>query len=424
MQEILVSETNGHSKRKYTSHNGKLTVSNNSSESRNLPWLLSIKHFLITLLLPQGYPNSVSDDYIDYQMWEAVQNLASSVNRTLATYATLKGLGVGDENASAISATFTWLLKSGSGMTANIVFAYVQGSKLDADCKRWRLFADIICDCVFILEILSPHLTSAFLLCQCLASVLSSLVSVAANGSKSALKQHQARQNNFADISAKAGSQGTIVSFVGLMVSASITPIIGHRQDVIFVLCFTLVAIHLYANYKVVRASRLDSLNLNRFGILYEHYSKCEEILSVRETNDKENVWFFVPSKFDSLIVAGVPIQATANGVPELKVLKDIFKYSDYILNYVNGQIKISFRSNDSEAVFKAVFHAFYVLQNLNSSKRSKKLLSSEILMIIRESLPASEKEQSKFNVLCARKGWDTSRFTLVMSDWTYSFDD
>ena len=40
------------------------------------------------------------------------QAFASSITGTLAAQALLKGYGVGDESATVIAATFTWLLKS------------------------------------------------------------------------------------------------------------------------------------------------------------------------------------------------------------------------------------------------------------------------------------------------------------------------
>lgn len=39
------------------------------------------------------------------------QAFASSITGTLATQAMLKGVGVGDESATALAATMTWILK-------------------------------------------------------------------------------------------------------------------------------------------------------------------------------------------------------------------------------------------------------------------------------------------------------------------------
>ena len=79
--------------------------------------------------LPQGYPTSVSDDYLAYQIWDTVQvhsycvlesgnvvlsllqAFCSSITGTLATMAVLKGVGVGDSTATPLAATLTWMLK-------------------------------------------------------------------------------------------------------------------------------------------------------------------------------------------------------------------------------------------------------------------------------------------------------------------------
>ena len=87
------------------------------------------------VFLPEGYPHSVSADYLQYQVWDTLQAFASSVSGSLATAAVLGGLGVGDSAASPLAATITWILKDGAGMVGRIVFAAYTGSGLDHDCK-------------------------------------------------------------------------------------------------------------------------------------------------------------------------------------------------------------------------------------------------------------------------------------------------
>lgn len=65
--------------------------------------------FLKGVFLPQGYPDSVSEDYINYQFWDTVQAFCSTISGTLTTHAILKGVGVGNDAANALSATITWV---------------------------------------------------------------------------------------------------------------------------------------------------------------------------------------------------------------------------------------------------------------------------------------------------------------------------
>ena len=106
------------------------------------------------VFLPEGYPSSVSSDYLSYQTWDTVQAFASSIAGSLATkvnnlfftraiiinlflspkrgcenlvfQAVLKGVGVGDESATALAATLTWLMRHGAGMVEQILFTWVQ----------------------------------------------------------------------------------------------------------------------------------------------------------------------------------------------------------------------------------------------------------------------------------------------------------
>ncbi|XP_067883344.1 RUS1 family protein C16orf58 homolog isoform X3 [Heterodontus francisci] len=97
----------------------------------------SVAVWFTSVFLPQGYPDSVSDDYLTYQIWDTVQAFASSITGTLATQAILKGVGVGDNTATVAGASITWILKDGTGMVGRILFAWMKGSRLDCDAKKW-----------------------------------------------------------------------------------------------------------------------------------------------------------------------------------------------------------------------------------------------------------------------------------------------
>nr|XP_020442053.1 RUS1 family protein C16orf58 homolog [Monopterus albus] len=58
-----------------------------------------------SVFLPQGYPESVSDDYLQYQFWDTVQAFSSSLSGTLATQASLRGVGVGNQEATVAAGT-------------------------------------------------------------------------------------------------------------------------------------------------------------------------------------------------------------------------------------------------------------------------------------------------------------------------------
>lgn len=44
-----------------------------SSQGSPTARIHDIKHLLSSIFLPQGYPTSVSDDYLEYQIWDTIQ---------------------------------------------------------------------------------------------------------------------------------------------------------------------------------------------------------------------------------------------------------------------------------------------------------------------------------------------------------------
>uniref|UniRef100_A0A4W2BQN0 RUS family member 1 n=1 Tax=Bos indicus x Bos taurus TaxID=30522 RepID=A0A4W2BQN0_BOBOX len=126
---------------------------------------------LLAVFLPQGFPDSVSPDYLPYQLWDSVQAFASSLSGSLATHAVLLGIGVGDAKASVSAATATWLVKDSTGMLGRIVFAWWMGSKMDCNAKQWRLFADILNDIAMFLEIMAPILPFCFTITVCISNL-------------------------------------------------------------------------------------------------------------------------------------------------------------------------------------------------------------------------------------------------------------
>ena len=110
---------------------------------------------------------------------------------------------------------------------------------MDADSKKWRLFADILNDSAMCLELCTaaPFMVAllggsgtAVTCVLCAAGVAKSIVGVAGGSTRAALTQHQALQGNLADVSAKDGSQETLVNLAALITSMWLLPFVGESQ--------------------------------------------------------------------------------------------------------------------------------------------------------------------------------------------------
>ncbi|XP_054570423.1 RUS family member 1 isoform X2 [Eptesicus fuscus] len=290
---------------------------------------------LLTVFLPQGFPDSVSPDYLPYQLWDSVQAFASSLSGSLATHAVLLGIGVGNADASVSAATATWLLKDSTGMLGRIVFAWWKGSKLDCNAKQWRLFADILNDIAMFLEIMAPILPICFTVTICISNLAKCLVSVAGGATRAALTMHQARRNNMADVSAKDGSQETLVNLAGLLVSLLMLPLVSDCPSFSLGCFFLLTALHVYANYRAVRALVIETLNEGRLWLVLKHFLQRGEVLDPTSANQMEPLWTgFWPSLSLSL---GVPLHRLVSSVAELQQLAEGHR-EPYLLRWDQSQ--------------------------------------------------------------------------------------
>ncbi|GMR36271.1 hypothetical protein PMAYCL1PPCAC_06466, partial [Pristionchus mayeri] len=264
----------------------KNTVNLENVPSSSSPF--SVKELFASAFLPQGFPHSVTDDYLEYQMYDTMQALASSLTGALATEAVLTSAGVGNKDATALAATITWLLKDGCGMVGRIIFSYAKGTELDAESKKWRLVADVLNDLAFFIDLLSPLFAALFLPLACLSSLLRCIVGVAGGATRTSIVQHQARRGNLADVAAKDGSQETLVNVVALLLSLVLLPTVSGKRTLIWCLFGLFTAVHLLANYRAVRSLRFDVFNRNRAAIVIRHYFTTGSILPVSVANERE----------------------------------------------------------------------------------------------------------------------------------------
>ena len=135
-------------------------------------------------------------------------------------YAYCQGVGVGDASASPTAAMLLSILQESTGRLATIAFAHRFGTKIEPECKMYRLAADVFNDAAMILDCLSPgfpRLTRVVLLSS--SSMLRALCGVAAGSAKASLSAHFACWGNLGELNAKDSSQETVISLLGMLVS-------------------------------------------------------------------------------------------------------------------------------------------------------------------------------------------------------------
>ncbi|XP_022637387.1 protein root UVB sensitive 1, chloroplastic-like [Vigna radiata var. radiata] len=128
------------------------------------------------LMLPEGFPESMTSDYLEYSLWRAVQGVACQVSEVLATQSLLYAVGLG-RWAIPTAAAINWVLKDGIGYLSKIMLSNF-GRHFDVNPKGWRLFADLLENVVFGLEMCIPAFLQFFVFIGVVAEVSRSAASL------------------------------------------------------------------------------------------------------------------------------------------------------------------------------------------------------------------------------------------------------
>ncbi|KAJ8967512.1 hypothetical protein NQ314_002827 [Rhamnusium bicolor] len=333
---------------------------NSLSESFSL-----VKNFFRVVLLPYGYPESVSEDYFNYQLWDTAQAFCSSIIGAFTTRAVLKGVGVGDAQASALSAAITWIMKEGTGMIGRIIFAWWKGNGLDSDCKKWRIFADILNDVAMTIELFLPYISNFSMQVLCATSVMKSIVGIAGGATRASITHHQAIKNNMAEVSAKDGSQETLVNLLASFTSIFLLNIFsGTMSEWAFI--FALMAMHILANYFAVKSLIFKTFNNQRMALVLKTYFNVGSVLNPQKVNKKEAVLLGSGLKVDFCgfnVHMGESLKNILNrySLADFQQTLELYEDKKYIIlvDIRTRQMYVSFeRGETTETVVAAYFHA------------------------------------------------------------------
>lgn len=364
------------------------------------------------IFMPQGYPQTVSSDYLEYQKWDTLQAFASSQNGALATLAVLKGAGVGNEQATVLAAALTWLLKDGVGMIARIVFAWARGSKLDSDNKQWRLIADFLNDFSFMVELFAVYLPRLFFApLACFAAFVRAIVDVSGRTTRMAVIRHQARRDNLADVAAKDGSQETLVNVFSLLCSLMLLPTVEGNALLIWLFYFSFTYVHLYSNYRAAKSLEFDTLNQARFHISVRHYLNNGKAPSVQYCNAKEPILVPLIKSFCHLNL-GCPLSSLPKNISVLEFLsKEIeeknnicWKWTGKLICVVDKIEKIGWMVVVDGATQEDMFNSLFSLEYFGLTK----------------SWP-TEEEICQFRESMTAQGWSLQTNQLNIDEWRFS---
>ena len=388
---------------------------------------------VLSIFLPSGYPTTVSPDYTRYQIFDSLQAFASSIASLFASRAVLQSLGVGDSSATARDAILLNILQESVGRIGTIWFAHWASRRIEAECKTYRLLADVFNDASFVMDCLSPSLPRVVRVpVLCASTVARAVCGVAGGSSKALLSAHFARGNNLGEVNAKDASQETVISLLGMWVGGMVVSRVEGGVAV-WVWLMVLLAVHLLTNYVAVRAVELTVLNRQRVGIAFAAFLRHGggEVPGPAETARLESIfpwaeWKRYPKIGVSLSelfrgTSNIPGSA-GKGAKSHRSSDDrlfaIFGREEYILRPALRRSPAAIALT-SEATVKTQLNAWCHALRLSMMQAHVPLSSDTVSHDMKEidtSLVANNEQFEAFWKALQTQGWDLSNVLLETS--------
>ncbi|XP_076912903.1 protein root UVB sensitive 1, chloroplastic-like [Bidens hawaiensis] len=341
------------------------------------------RELFMRLMLPEGYPESVTSDYMEYSLWRGVQGIAAQVSSVLATQSLLYAVGLG-KGAIPTAAAVNWVLKDGIGYLSKI-FLSKFGRHFDVNPKGWRLFADFLENAAFGMEILTPAFPHLFVPIGAAAGAGRSAASLIQAATRSCFFAGFAAQRNFAEVIAKGEAQGMVSKSIGIMVGIVLANYVQASTPLALASFGVITWIHMFCNVKSYQSIQLRTLNPYRASLVFGEYLLSGLVPSVKEVNDEEPFFPALPllslkpaSKVENKLLSPEAKEAAANIGQRLELgsklsemvktktdahaLLELYKNEGYILTEQNGKFCVILKDTCSpQDMLKSMFHVSYL---------------------------------------------------------------
>ncbi|KAJ0235033.1 Protein root UVB sensitive 5 [Hirschfeldia incana] len=399
----------------------KSVVGSNSSETSTL-WLPDVvKDFVF----PSGFPGSVSDDYLDYMLWQFPTNVTGWMCNVLVTSSLLKAVGVGSfsgsspaATAAASAAAIRWVSKDGIGALGRLLIGGRFGSLFDDDPKQWRMYADFIGSAGSFFDLATQLYPAQFLLLASTGNLAKAVARGLRDPSFRVIQNHFAISGNLGEVAAKEEVWEVAAQLIGLGLGILIIDTPGLVKSFPFVsLTWTSIRlVHLWLRYQSLAVLRFDTINIKRARILVQSHVVDSVVPGYVDCNERENIliWqrFMKPR-----IIFGVSLEEVSGlekSVFKVKALLKIYTKEKYILtlNKLNKdtEFSVSFKVNaTSRDVLRCLWQAYWLYENMEESLQNK----DSVVHWLKQSLSEMENKFDDFLFKLDTAGWNLGESNL-----------
>ena len=344
----------------------------NSSSSSSSSFTSQFRAQFKRIFLPDGFPNTVSRDYLPWLKWQMLSLFFRDVLEVLSAQSLLVAVGmdVNQANAAApVAGAAKWVLKDGTGGLATLALGALNTKKFDENPKFFWSTANSLEDVSRAMELLTPLFPSHFLL---IAGTATFVRSAALTGRSSLINgtfmTHFSRNENAGDIRTKLEVQGRWLQIAALPVGIALfravtngleldfaTNSLGQEMKGVTVGVATygsMLFAHSFCCYMAAKSLNFETLSRKRALIQAKTFveSNGKNVLSVEEVSDVEGVWWSKEEKYLKACKLGVAPDVVSGNDWEAfeRVRENVFANENFVANVFRDLTRTTKEDNNN----------------------------------------------------------------------------
>ena len=447
-------------KRQPSLNNDDKNIDNSSSSSSSSSFTSQFRAQFKRIFLPDGFPNTVSRDYLPWLKWQMLSLFFRDVLEVLSAQSLLVAVGmdVNQANAAApVAGAAKWVLKDGTGGLATLALGALNTKKFDENPKFFWSTANSLEDVSRAMELLTPLFPSHFLL---IAGTATFVRSAALTGRSSLINgtfmTHFSRNENAGDIRTKLEVQGRWLQIAALPVGIALfravtngleldfaTNSLGQEMKGVTVGVATygsMLFAHSFCCYMAAKSLNFETLSRKRALIQAKTFveSNGKNVLSVEEVSDVEGVWWSKEEKYLKACKLGVAPDVVSGNDWEAfeRVRENVFANENFVANVVRDLTRTTKEDNNNtdddiivacmltnDAGVRDVLSASLVVSKLMMTM--KQLQQNSVMPLLKDALLFAKANVESFELQLKETGFrvdviqtgDAPRFEIVEND-------
>jgi hypothetical protein len=414
-EKPLAVEYNGDDRTDYTAKDSAIISSKENAKDDE--HVKDIQEKMRSLLMPKGYPDSVSPEYGQYRKWTAVQNCLNSSIDYFGTQAALTALGIAFPVPAV--AALAWMIKDSTSGLGKFLGSYM-AHKVDQDPKTWNVIADSVTAVGKAMNSTLAIAPKAFLPLAIGSNIVKASGETLSGAAQANFDKHLATADNLGEMNAKNNNQDMVISgigvglAVGLQALASMTGI-GTVGLVAIYAAFN--AVSLIGSYRASKAINWNHPNEKNMLRLFQSQGEKGRILSPRELDDSQKFMDKVKDAIHKRVELGSGIKELSKHPETFKELVTLFNDKNYLLYRDGKKTRIALRPEaDRKTVAEAMYCASLLDKSLNSPSFAimKEQIGEEkaVTSAIKQSLQSMPGDDSYYTDM-SKAGWDIEKIPL-----------